>query len=839
MTTTPVRRPRLVDPSTEPHPGWGPIPPSPPVSSGWGPPPLLPPPPDSGAAPPAWGPPPPQPQPPSHRPPPPDDWSDGFDDDGEPDRTRQPVGLQNLLLGLGTALVAVAVLVFTAVNWRQLDAGVQGLILVVLTVVAATGASVAAKRSMPSTAEAVGLVAVLLAIADVHASRVGFAPAAHALAYWAGGLALVSALAWPLGRAGRIRSPQVAAAVLGQLPLLALLRWAEVSLWSTQLALVAQAIVVVVLSNQIRAPRWARIVGAAWALAMAAIATAATVLDTAFVVGFGDVGENAHLGATAISLGAASILLGLVAWVRAESAPVRTLALMGATASALSAVWFAGLELSTGDVATALVALTAALALLVARSVPKPWGEAPSFVGGVVAAAASLPLLVAVSSMLIAASTVSTQAWERSGSIQAASLQLPGSDPARATALWLSLAAAMVVVVTVARSAGRLVTIAALGAMLLTVLVVSPLLVPMTITATVLVALGVVVAGGIVIIVRRDDRIDVMAASGCAALAYAWATPWSVATSALTFATLATGIVVAVAIAAVARRHDDVIVAGAATVWIAIAGPLLAGLAAWHSGTTVALAWALAATAAAIISVIGVMLLDPNGRATGTSRTMTGAIEATSLFAYAWALVIASSSSNPQATSLALAAGVIGFGVHAARPHRRPAALVAAGEALLLTWLQLDQADIVMVEAYTLPLALALLLVGVIAERMDRSSTEVRPSWVTYGPALVVALIPSVWLSFTQPGSVRPLLGLVAGALVLIGGVVRGRRALVDVGTAVVVVLGLRQIAPIVGSMPNWATIGATGVLLLAVGATFEQRRRDLRVVVRTYSALT
>ena len=58
-------------------------------------------------------------------------------------------------------------------------------------------------------------------------------------------------------------------------------------------------------------------------------------------------------------------------------------------------------------------------------------------------------------------------------------------------------------------------------------------------------------------------------------------------------------------------------------------------------------------------------------------------------------------------------------------------------------------------------------------------------------------------------------------------------------GTAVVVVLGLRQIAPVVGSMPNWATIGATGVLLLAVGATFEQRRRDLKAVLRKYSALT
>jgi hypothetical protein len=32
--------------------------------------------------------------------------------------------------------------------------------------------------------------------------------------------------------------------------------------------------------------------------------------------------------------------------------------------------------------------------------------------------------------------------------------------------------------------------------------------------------------------------------------------------------------------------------------------------------------------------------------------------------------------------------------------------------------------------------------------------------------------------------------------------------------------------------------IGTTGVVLLAVGATFEQRRRDLKAVLRRYAAL-
>ena len=105
---------------------------------------------------------------------------------------------------------------------------------------------------------------------------------------------------------------------------------------------------------------------------------------------------------------------------------------------------------------------------------------------------------------------------------------------------------------------------------------------------------------------------------------------------------------------------------------------------------------------------------------------------------------------------MALAAGVIGFGLHAARPERRLAGLVAAGELLILIWLQLGQAGVSTVEAYSLPLALLLLAVGVVADRLNPGG-EPAPSWVTFGPALVVGAPPTVWLSFSEPGSVRPL----------------------------------------------------------------------------------
>ncbi|MCU1371350.1 MAG: integral rane protein, partial [Ilumatobacteraceae bacterium] len=334
----------------------------------------------------------------------------------------------------------------------------------------------------------------------------------------------------------------------------------------------------------------------------------------------------------------------------------------------------------------------------------------------------------------------------------------------------------------------------------------------------------------------RDRTFPV--AAGFAALACAWATPWSVATPELTFATLAIGIVAAAAIAVVARRGGAVEVAGAAAAWLVVATPLLAGLLAWHAGLPASMAWALGAVVVAVVSLVGVVLLDPTGAAPTVSCRMREVVEAVALGVYLVALVVTVGRADPDAVSVVLGAGVIGFGLHAVRPGRSALGVLSATELLALVWLRLDQADVVTVEAYTLPLALLLLGTGLIGARLHDEG-EGPASWVSLGPAAVVGLAPTVWLAFTEPGSIRPLAGLVAGAVVLVAGVAWSKRALVDAGTVTVVLLGLRQIAPVVGEVPNWVTIGATGVLLIVVGATFEQRRRDLKAVLQRYSALT
>ena len=173
-------------------------------------------------------------------------------------------------------------------------------------------------------------------------------------------------------------------------------------------------------------------------------------------------------------------------------------------------------------------------------------------------------------------------------------------------------------------------------------------------------------------------------------------------------------------VAAVARRDGVTAVAVSGAVWVAGATPLLAGLVAWDQGVGDAMAWAVASVAAAVVSVVGVTLLDPKGTAAEPSRRLREAVELTSLVAYLAALVGAVCLADADAASVALAGGVLGFGLHAVRPGRLLCGSVAAVQLLALVWLRLGQADVALVEAYTLPLAVALLAAGLIGARLDR-----------------------------------------------------------------------------------------------------------------------
>ena len=147
-------------------------------------------------------------------------------------------------------------------------------------------------------------------------------------------------------------------------------------------------------------------------------------------------------------------------------------------------------------------------------------------------------------------------------------------------------------------------------------------------------------------------------------------------------------------------------------------------------------------------------------------------------------------------------------------------------------WVRLNQLGIETVEAYTLPLAVVLLVVGVVAVGRTNESTL-----RLLGPGLTLALVPSLLLVLDDPVSLRALL-LGAGCLLLIVvGLLRGWAAPLVAGAVAGAVVVLRE-AAFAQVLPQWAVIGLVGVTLTVLGVTWEQRLRDARRVSAYLTAL-
>lgn len=65
------------------------------------------------------------------------------------------------------------------------------------------------------------------------------------------------------------------------------------------------------------------------------------------------------------------------------------------------------------------------------------------------------------------------------------------------------------------------------------------------------------------------------------------------------------------------------------------------------------------------------------------------------------------------------------------------------------------------------------------------------------------------------------------------------RQAPLLLGGGVLAVDALRLLGPYAAALPRWLTLGAAGLLLVGVGATYEQRRRDVTRLRERYDALT
>ncbi|MGW3390193.1 SCO7613 C-terminal domain-containing membrane protein [Streptomyces cinereoruber] len=187
-------------------------------------------------------------------------------------------------------------------------------------------------------------------------------------------------------------------------------------------------------------------------------------------------------------------------------------------------------------------------------------------------------------------------------------------------------------------------------------------------------------------------------------------------------------------------------------------------------------------------------------------------------------------ASRPAFLALVLALGGVIAAATAVRPERRRfASWTAAGLFLLAAWVRLGAWGVTTPEAYTLPVTVPALVVGFLRRRRDPEAS----SWTAYGPGLAVTLLPSLGAAWTDPEWVRPLvLGVAALVVTLLGARFR-LQALLLLGGTVLALDGLHELAPyvvqVVGALPRWLPPALAGLLLLAVGATYEQRLRDAR----------
>jgi hypothetical protein len=187
-------------------------------------------------------------------------------------------------------------------------------------------------------------------------------------------------------------------------------------------------------------------------------------------------------------------------------------------------------------------------------------------------------------------------------------------------------------------------------------------------------------------------------------------------------------------------------------------------------------------------------------------------------------IALALAFDSPRHVAALLAAWGAVLGIAATRPGRSPTERRVLFWTTVLCeivawWLLAAVADVALPEAYTLPFAGLALLVGLV-ELRHRDDLS---SWTAYGPALVVAFLPTLVIVFTTDSNpLREILLLLGAVATLIFGSMRRQQAPLVIGAAVTAIAALHALT-LVGP---WLVLIPVGVVLLLLGASNENRRR-------------
>lgn len=229
---------------------------------------------------------------------------------------------------------------------------------------------------------------------------------------------------------------------------------------------------------------------------------------------------------------------------------------------------------------------------------------------------------------------------------------------------------------------------------------------------------------------------------------------------------------------------------------------------------------ALGVLAVGAVLIIGAALL-PRFAKPG-SRPEAAAVEWAGHFAAVIAVIL--SIQSPPTVGILLAAWSAVLGVVAGRPthsvlQQRAYFWASGGCALGAWWLFAQYAKVVEPEAYTLPFALVVLLVGVIElrQRPDLGSRA------AFTPGLVAAFGPSLVIVLAKTDPVREGILLVAAVATLIYGSMRRQRAPIEVGATVTTITTLHALTL---AFSAWIIMIPLGILALVLGANSERRRR-------------
>lgn len=734
-----------------------------------------------------------------------------------------------ILLGLGAICLLVAALVFLAVTWSSMGVGARTATLLGFTAVTAALAAWMCRRDLRGAAEALSLVSLGLLTMDLFGARAadwfgdlstpGFMVGLGAVLAGAGAGAALLARRTPVSA---LTAPELVSGVgVGVLAV----GLAELDGDRTGLLLVLATVLAGALTwaaARVRLRFTAALAGAVTVLVWFGLLfhalEAASEASFAALWGRGEV----------VELLATSALAGAVVLVRDLATAARVAA--GALGMTVLAV---ALAIPAFDETGTAVTLTGVAVLLGAGAaawlLPRPWGLT-----------AVLTQVVAAVGVIVALAATAADVAGRLGEVTVASWSGRPGDvlPAAASGLpapWL----APVVVVTLLLTGAALtrasatlddvvsaVTDVRLGAGLLAAAAVVTLAAYPVPVWTVLLALLVLTAGFLAWWSARPAAAalvlaGVFLAGAVAVGAYEeWFTV-AATTSALVAAALVHLRASRLETAAVAGALAPAALAGDAWTWGALVDA---------AGTWTALAGLLLLAATALT-----LHLYPAGwwRCGSATAARTGVEAGAAAVAVPLGLAgVLSAGTGAEATWTAVYLTVAGAAVVAmslVRSDRRQLTWVGSALLVLASWVRLADLGVNEPEPYTLPAALALVVVGALRLRRDPDADTVG----AVGPGLTLALVPSLLWVLDDPMTLR---GLVLGAaclvLVLVG--LRGRwSAPLVIGAAVGGVLVVRMAAPYVdAAVPRWVLIGAAGALLIATGVTWERRLQEARHMV-------